>query len=107
MHRTLRLTFSKTTMAAVGIAFLVPHWPTPAEGARISRDCATPGHRQPEFDIGDWETAGSSAPGGASKVRDRVEPIADGCAVREPDAQTEGSIGDRVVSYDPVRKLWQ
>ena len=107
MRNTFRLTFSKTTMAAVGIACLVPHWPTAAEGARISRDCATPEHRQLEFGSGDSETFESGAPGGASIARARVETSADGCTVRKPDAQNDGSFGDRVVSYDPVRKLWQ
>ena len=107
MHKTLRLTFSKTTMAVVGIACLVPHWPTAAEGARMSRDCATPEHRQPEFGTGDWDTFESDASGGPSIARARVEPIAEGCNVRKLDEQDDGHIADSVTSYDPVRKRWQ
>lgn len=107
MHKTLRLTFSKTTMAAAGIACLIPHWPTAAEGAHMSRDCATPEHSRVEFGSGDWDTFESDAPGSPSIVRDPVKLIAEGCAVRELDEQNDGFIGDRVLSYDPVRKLWQ
>ena len=107
MHSTLRLTFSKTTMAAVGVACLVPHWPTADEGARMSLYCATPEHRQLEFGVRNRDTFESDAPGSPSIARARVEPIAEGCNVRKLDEQNDGHIADSVTSYDPVRKRWQ
>lgn len=107
MHKTLRLTFSKTTMAAVGIACLVPHWPSAAEVARVSGECATPEHRQLEFGIGDRESYASDAPDAPSVARARVEPIAEGCGIRKLHEQSEALVGGSVTSYDPLRKRWQ
>jgi len=108
MHSTLRLTFSKTTMAAVGVACLVPHWPTADEGARMSLYCARPEHRQLEFGVRNRDTFESDAPGSPSIARARVEPIAHGCAIRKLQEQkNDGLVGDGGLSYDPVRKLWQ
>jgi hypothetical protein len=97
----------QTAMAAVGITCLIPSLATAAEGTPISRDCATPEHRQLDFWIGDWDTFESDTPGGPSIARARVEPIAQGCAIRELYEQNDGLIGDSILSYDPVRKQWQ
>jgi hypothetical protein len=107
MNKTLRLTFVRTTMAAIGIACLIPQLATAAERAPISRDCATPEHRQLDFWIGDWDTFESDTPGGPSIARARVEPVAEGCAIRERYEQNDGLIGESILSYDPVRKHWQ
>ena len=107
MHKTLRLTFSKTTMAAVGIACLVPHWPSAAEVARVSGECATPEHRQLEFGIGDRESYASDAPDGPSIARARFESIMEACEIRKLHTQDEALIGGSVPSYDPLRKRWQ
>jgi hypothetical protein len=107
MNKALRLTLVRTTLAAVGIACLIPHGATAAEKVPVSRDCATAEHRQFDFWIGDWDTFESDAPGGASIARARVEPIAQGCALRERYEQNDGLIGDSILSYDPVRKHWQ
>lgn len=107
MHKTLRLTFSKTTMAAVGIACLVPNWPSAAEGARVSDDCATPGHRHLDLGIGDLDTYANDAPDGPSIARARVEPVAEICTIRKFHEQDEALIGGDVPSYDPLRKRWQ
>ena len=40
-------------------------------------------------------------------ARARVDSIAGGCAVHELYEQTDGLIGDSILSYDPVRKQWQ
>ena len=94
-------------MAAVGITCLIPSLATAAEGHPISRDCATPEHRQLDFWIGDWDTFESDTPGGPSIARARVEPVAEGCAIRERYEQNDGLIGESILSYDPVRKHWQ
>ena len=42
-----------------------------------------------------------------SIARARVDLIAGGCAVHELYEQTDGLIGDSILSFDPVRKVWQ
>ncbi len=80
-----------------------PAMPTPAPPS-----CANvPEYHQLDFWIGDWDTFESDAPNGPSIARARVEPIAQGCALRELYEQTDGLIGDSILSYDPVRKHWQ
>jgi len=45
--------------------------------------------------------------GSPSIARAHVDLIAQGCAVHELYEQTDGLIGDSILSFDPVRKLWQ
>ena len=42
-----------------------------------------------------------------SIARAHVDLIAGGCAVHELYEQTDGLIGDSILSFDPVRKVWQ
>lgn len=107
MNNTLRLTLAHATMAAVAVACMIPHLATAAEGEPVSRDCATPEHRQLDFWIGDWDTFESDAPGGASIARARVKSIAQGCALHELYEQNDGLIGESILSYDSVHKRWQ
>ena len=69
--------------------------------------CPAAEFRQFEFWVGDWDTfeTDNSVPG--SIARARVEPIAAGCAVHELYEQTDGLIGDSILSYDGVKKVWQ
>ena len=64
-------------------------------------------YHQLDFWIGDWDTFDSDTPGGPSIARTRVEPIAQGCALHELYTQSDGLIGDSILSYDPVPKHWQ
>lgn len=106
MPGTHRLRFSTTTMAAVGLACLVPNWQTAGEGARITLDCAAPAIRQLEPDIGDWEVREDDAAGGPSTYH--IETFADRCEFRERHEQdNDALVGGGVPRYDPVRKLWQ
>jgi hypothetical protein len=68
--------------------------------------CNVPEYRQFDFWLGDWDTfdAGDSS---TSVARAHVDLIAAGCAVHELYEQTDGLIGDSILSFDPVRKLWQ
>lgn len=77
---------------------------------------ATPAHpncsgvadyHQLDFWIGDWDTFETDMPTGPSEARAHIEPIAQGCALHELYEQTDGLIGDSILSYDPVRKQWQ
>lgn len=107
MHTMRRYFQWRTTLAALGVACCLPHEATAADGARISRDCATPEHRQFDFWIGDWDTFEMGALGGPSIARARIESVADGCALHERYEQTDGLVGESLLSYDPVRKHWQ
>jgi hypothetical protein len=64
-------------------------------------------YHQLDFWIGDWDTFETDTPGGTSEARTHVDPIAQGCAIHELYEQTDGLIGDSILSYDPVRKQWQ
>ncbi len=80
--------------------------PAPAP-ATPGGKCGAPEFRQFDFWIGDWETfeTDRSAPG--SVARTRVDAIAGACAIHELYEQTDGLIGDSILSYDSVKKAWQ
>ena len=64
-------------------------------------------YHQLDFWIGDWDTFETDAPNGPSEARARVDATAQGCAIHELYEQSDGLIGDSILSYDPVRKGWQ
>jgi hypothetical protein len=68
--------------------------------------CRASEYRQLDFWLGDWDTF-ESVGAGPSIARAHVDLIAQGCAVHELYEQTDGLIGDSILSFDPVRKLWQ
>lgn len=80
--------------------------PANAAPASAPPECNVPEYRQLDFWLGDWDTfdPGDSA---TSVARAHIELIAAGCAVHELYEQTDGLIGDSILSFDPVRKLWQ
>jgi hypothetical protein len=80
---------------------------SPAPATAVSPHCGAPEYHQLDYWIGDWDTFETDAPDGASVARARVEPVAQGCAIHELYEQTDGLIGDSLLSYDPVRKQWQ
>jgi hypothetical protein len=80
----------------------------PAVAAPADAGCAAAtDYHQLDFWIGDWDTFETEAPNGPSEARAHVDPIAQGCAIHELYEQTDGLIGDSILSYDPVRRLWQ
>jgi len=69
--------------------------------------CTAPEFHQLDFWLGDWDTQDSEVKGStASIARTHVDAIAGGCAVHELYEQTDGLIGDSILSYDAVRKQW-
>jgi hypothetical protein len=96
----------RTALAALGIAFIAPAFAAPA-ATPASSQCSAQEYHQLDFWIGDWDTFETDTPNGPSIARARVEPIAQGCAIHELYEQTDGLIGDSILSYDPVRKQWQ
>ena len=80
----------------------------PAAAPRPTPGCkGVAEYHQLDFWIGDWDTIDADTPKGPSIARARVTPIAQGCAIHELYEQTDGLIGDSILSYDPVRKQWQ
>ena len=96
------------SLAITGAALvLATASPLQAAAPAPSWGCSAAEYHQLDFWIGDWDTFDGDAPRGPSVARARVEPIAMGCAVHELYEQTDGLIGDSILSYDPVRKAWQ
>jgi hypothetical protein len=107
MYETFRRKHLRTAFAALGIAFIAPAMAATPAATLTSPHCSAAEYRQLDFWIGDWETFETDAPGGSSIARARVEPIAQGCAIHELYEQTDGLVGDSILSYDPVRRQWQ
>jgi hypothetical protein len=78
----------------------------PSAPLHPSPGCNIPDYRQLDFWLGDWDTF-DSGDTKASVARAHVDLIAAGCAVHERYEQTDGLIGDSILSFDPVRKRWQ
>ena len=68
--------------------------------------CHAPEYRQLDFWLGDWDTY-EADDATTSVARTHVDLIAAGCAVHELYEQSDGLIGDSILSYDAVRKVWQ
>jgi hypothetical protein len=107
MNQTLALNSLRTALAAVGMAFMTQAVAAPAVATPAPAGCSAAEYHQLDFWIGDWDTFENDPPGGPSIARARVEPIAGGCALHELYEQSDGLIGDSILSYDPVRKQWQ
>jgi hypothetical protein len=79
------------------------HAASPASASK----CPAPEYRQFDFWLGDWDTFEVVGDTATSIARAHVDLIAGGCAVHELYEQTDGLIGDSILSFDPVRKAWQ
>lgn len=69
--------------------------------------CSAIEYRQLDFWIGDWDTFDSDNLNGGSIAHAVVTPLVDGCAMHERYEQTDGLVGDSILSFDPVRRQWQ
>ena len=98
-----RNVLASTLLCAVIRSMAIAAAATPSQ----SGCTAAPEYHQLDFWIGDWDTFESDTPNGTSVARAHVVPIAEGCAIHELYEQTDGLIGDSILSYDPVRKHWQ
>lgn len=67
--------------------------------------CAAPEYRQFDFWAGDWD-AYDADDMSKPAARVRVDPILDGCALREDYRGVSGLVGQSLNSYDAVRKVW-
>ena len=95
----------------LALALMNPSIPTlvaTAADAPARPNCSNAAeYHQLDFWIGDWDTFETDTPKGPSEARTHVDAIAQGCAIHELYEQTDGLIGDSILSYDPVRKHWQ
>jgi len=107
MNETLRLKQRLIALMALGIVLITPADAVPATTTPGSPHCAAAEYHQLDFWIGDWDTFETDTHGGPLIARARVEPIAQGCAIHELYEQTDGLVGDSILSYDAVRKQWQ
>ena len=66
--------------------------------------CVAAAYRQFDFWVGDWDVfdVGSSIP----VAHARIDPILDGCVLREDYQGTDGHKGQSFTIYDAARKVW-
>ncbi|MGN6519854.1 MAG: hypothetical protein ACTHK2_10570 [Dokdonella sp.] len=69
--------------------------------------CTDAVYKQFDFWIGEWDVFDTDVPNGPAQARATVRPIAGGCAIHELYEQTDGLVGDSILSYDAARKHWQ
>ena len=95
-------------LASVMLSTLTQAVAAPAVATTTYPTCAAAAeYHRLDFWIGDWDTFETDAPNGPSEARAHVDPIAQGCALHELYEQTDGLIGDSILSYDPVLRKWQ
>ena len=107
MNPTFRRNSPEAFAAALAIACASFAAPIHATAAPSPSACAAADYHRLDFWIGDWDTFDTDVPHGAAIARAHVDPIAEGCAVHELYEQSDGLIGDSILSFDPVRKHWQ
>jgi hypothetical protein len=107
MNPTIRCNSPAAGIASLVIACASHAAPIHAAATPAPSGCAGADYHLLDFWIGDWDTFDTDAPGGASIARAHVDPIAHGCALHELYEQSDGLIGDSILSFDPVRKQWQ
>ena len=76
----------------------------PSPQAITAKPCSAPEFRQFDFWLGDWDAldAGKSA----ILARTHVDPILDGCVLREEYESVAGLKGQSFTLYDASRKIW-
>ena len=96
---------------ALAVIALLSSTPAAASAAAADTPSSTPcsaiEYRQLDFWIGDWDTFDSDALNGPSIAHAVITPLVDGCALHERYEQSDGLVGDSILSFDPVRRQWQ
>src|SRR5262249_35396669 len=87
------------------VAVLAAMAPPAAAATTPSSRCAAPEYRQFDFWAGDWD-AYDADDMSKPAARVHVDPILDGCALREDYRGTNGAVGQSFNIYDSVRKVW-
>jgi hypothetical protein len=94
-------------LMTIGMGMAAHAGPSVARAKATMSGCSSAEYHQLDFWIGDWDVYDADAPAGPVQARARIEPIAGGCALHELYEQSDGLIGDSILSYDPVRRGWQ
>jgi hypothetical protein len=76
-----------------------------AAAPAASPRCAAPEYRQFDFWAGDWD-AYDADDMSRPAARVRVDPILDGCGLREDYRGENGLTGQSLTIYDAVRRVW-
>lgn len=100
MSRALRLACGLAAAFPAPPSFLAAQENSPTVAPKA---CAAPEHRQFDFWIGEWEV---TTPTGAPAGRNRIEPILDGCALRESWTGAKGGSGNSYNAYDRQSGRW-
>ena len=98
--------FSLVFSLAVAASAVGPASPLAHADIPVAK-CPAAEFRQFDFWLGDWDTFEVVGDTAKSIARTHVDLIAAGCAVHELYEQTDGLVGDSILSFDPVRKVWQ
>lgn len=100
MRRVLRPVFALAALVPAAATLLTAQESAPALARKA---CSAPEHRQFDFWIGEWEV---TTPDGAPAGRNRIEPILDGCALRESWTGAKGGAGNSYNAYDRPSGRW-
>ena len=96
----------RNALAVIALISGVPAVASAADAPSPAR-CSAAAYRQFDFWIGDWDTFEAEDLNGPSIARASITPIVDGCAMHERYEQSDGLVGDSILSFDPVRRQWQ
>ena len=106
MHSTHTLHRIRNALAVIALFSGMPAVASAAEASASTR-CSTVEYRQFDFWIGEWDTFETDATNGPSIAYAEITPIVAGCALHERYEQSDGLVGDSILSFDPVRRQWQ
>lgn len=104
---SLRPFHIRHALAVIAFISVIPAAASAAAGTPASTRCSAMEYRQFDFWIGDWDTFEMDARNGPSIAHAQISPIVDGCALHERYEQSDGLVGDSILSFDPVRRQWQ
>jgi hypothetical protein len=77
--------------------------PAFAQTAPRAKDCTAAVHHQFDFWIGDWDV---TTPDGKPAGKNKIEPILNGCALRESWTGAGGGTGTSYNAWDRRRGVW-
>jgi len=97
----------RNALAVIALISGIPAVASAAADTYSSTRCSAVEYRQFDFWIGDWDTVEMDDLNGPSIARAWIRPIVDGCALHERYEQSDGLVGDSILSFDPVRRQWQ
>jgi hypothetical protein len=107
MNETPRFKHARLASVLLTTASMATATSAPAAPPAGPAHCVAAEYHQLDFWIGDWDTFETDVSAGPSIARARIAPIAQGCGLHELYEQTDGLIGDSILSFDPVRRRWQ